>query len=149
MGTPSVFGFLCGVIIGEIMTGNLGIKSAAQIALVFKLQCFGVVLAVTCNVEESALFGSYDVDTCLIGFSKDVKLSGCFDVLTSDLGMAGMGSGELLIEAAKEGMTGKEVVMLEHAGHLLAEGVFLDIVVVEETCLSRPTDMEGGIDIFL
>ena len=113
--SPGVFRLLCRVVIGEVMAGDLGIKTAFKVAFVLKIQCLGIVFAVTRYIKESALFGSYDVDTCLVGFSKDIELTRSLDILTAHLGMAGMGSGKLLIEAAKEGMTGNEVMVLENA----------------------------------
>ena len=88
MSTPSVFRLRGGIIILIIVTGNLGVKSAGYVALVLKAESLSVVLAMTCHVKETSLLGGNDVDSRLLGLSKDVKLTCSLDVLTSYLGMS-------------------------------------------------------------
>ena len=60
-----------------------------------------------------------------------------------------MGDEELIVKAAEEHLMLYAEVMTEHAENLGRDIVFIDSVMVVETSLSAPADVEGGENMSL
>ena len=135
------------IVVREVMFGNFDIQPAVDVAEIFGGEGGIVVFAVTGDVEHPAFAGSDDVHTRFLGFGEDFELRAGVDIFTAHFRMAGMGSFEDFIEASEEGVIGFEILMLENTEHFCGEGVFRDTVMEMKRRLSRPADMEGGIDV--
>ena len=93
--------------------------------LVLKTESCRVVLAVTRNVKKSSLLGCNYVYSRLVRLCENVKLAGRLYVLTSNLGVAGVGGLKLFVKAAEDAVlyAGYAYAMMIKIEKMLTNGV--------------------------
>ena len=143
-GSPADDGLLCGIVVGEIVSGGLDGQSRVLVAQVFLLERVRVVFRVTRDKYLSAAFGHAGKHARLGGACQDADLGHLFNVLAVAGGVARMGRHKLIVEATeKDGALVIHLVGID-AGILKAQRILLDTVMVVQTCLSAPADVEGA-----
>ena len=69
------------------------------------------------------------------------------DVVGADFGVARVRRTEHVVKAAHERLLRVENVMAENAGHFLGQQIFLDAVMVVQTGLCAPADVQRGMNV--
>ena len=95
MGTPGDGRRILGIVLREIVDRDLDGQVSGDVAEVLGCEGITIILGVTGHKELSAVFGADQMHTGDGGSGKDLQCGNFFDILRTDLSMAGMGGGVL------------------------------------------------------
>ena len=88
VGTPQELRLLCGVVIGEVVAGNIGVDAFGYVTHVFLHQCVTAVFRVTRNEDVTAVLVGNDKCASLLRFCKYHQLVDLADLLDGCLGIS-------------------------------------------------------------
>ena len=74
MGAPTVERDLRGVVVGEVVVGDLRVQPLAEVSAVFERDRFGVVFQMAGDEDLSAAFGCQNTDAGAVGERDDVEV---------------------------------------------------------------------------
>jgi len=107
----------------------------------------GIIFRMSHNKNLTAAVIMDGVYPCFIRGCNDFQARFLFDVLAVDSGMSGMGDIEDIIRATEEDRGLFIQLMRKYAEHFILYHVFFDAVMIIQTCLCAPADMEGAVDM--
>ena len=84
---PLHYRLLCGVVVREIVPGDLRLKSLVEIAPVFQSDGVRVVFRMPGDEELTAVLAANRVYSCLLGYRHDLELRHLLDILPAHLGV--------------------------------------------------------------
>ena len=90
MGAPGDYGVLCGVVVREVVFGDVDGLALFHVTPVFKGQSVPVILRVAENEELTAFAVFHRVDPRFVGDGEQLKVGNLADILLPDLGVAGL-----------------------------------------------------------
>ncbi len=149
MGPPLQEGALVGIVVREVVFRHVDRQALADIAAVLVAEGVAVILGVAHDEKASAVAGHAEQDAGLLGLRQDPQLLAAVNGLGGHLRIAAVGDQEIVVEAADDGLLAVADLVGVDAEELLFEELFGQAVVVVETGLGPPADMEGAGDIGL
>ena len=88
MRPPLEHRLLRGVVVREVVSGNLRVQTLFKVALVLQSQGVRVVLGMPCYEELAAVLAANGIHARLVGNRHHLELRHLLDVLAANLGMA-------------------------------------------------------------
>ena len=136
--TPAHRRFFAGVVVGEVVLGELDVHTGGQVPHVLLAQGVPVVLRVAHQEHLTALVGLDGVDAGLRGGGQDFQLRHRLDVRPVHRGVPGVGDPEGVVKAPEEDEVGVLHRVLKHAEELVVQLPLGDAVVVVQARLGAP-----------
>ena len=124
-------------------------KALAFVPKVLPLQGVRVIFRVAGDKNLPALLIHNDVHPGFFRGSQNFQPGHCLDVLPQDGGVPGMGGVKHIVKAPEQNRPLIVRMMGIDPEELLRQLLFLDAVVIVQSRLSPPADMEGGMDVGL
>ena len=138
---------LVGIIVAEVMARHLRVHAFGQITLILLFERVGVVLAVTQHKDLTAVHCLYDVHTGFVRLRENGQTIIFADVGGTHLGVARVRCAEDIIEAAQQRLLRQQNMVLENTGHFLGQHVLQNTVVIIQTGLRTPADVQRGMNV--
>lgn len=138
-----------GVVVGKIVFRDLYRLALLEVTEILALKCVGIVLAVSCDKDLSALFVRYGVYAGLVGRGKYLKSGGGLDILTQNGGVARMRRHKLVVKAAEKDRALVVHLVRENTENLFVKLMLIYAVVVIKPRLCAPADMQGAVNVSL
>ena len=126
------------------MLGLLDGKSLAEVALILGVECQGRVLGVSREEYLITTACHHHRHTTLLTLGQDIELRTALHILAAHLGMAAVRDSKLIIEATEERQLGLVYPMFEDTKHLLLQRILRYAIVVIQSRLCSPADVERG-----
>src|SRR4030043_1509177 len=149
MPAPADFGYLSRVIVRVIVFRDVNGQALVHITVILSFECKRIIFRVTRDEEMAPIFCADDVNTCLIGFGKDIQLADFFNVRSADFGVSGVWSNEYVIETAQQTLGRRKDAVFKDAEHLFREVIFWDSVTMIESGLCSPANIERRLYMHL
>src|SRR4030067_1753494 len=102
MPAPADFGHLSRVVVKIIVFRDMNRQSLVHITVIFCFERKWIIFRVTRDEEMTPIFCTDDVNTCLIGFGKDIQLADFLNIRSADLGVTGGWSKENVIATTQQ-----------------------------------------------
>ena len=148
-GAPAHQRGLGGIVVGEVVVGDVDVDALVHIPEVLVGQGVGVVLGVAGDEEAAVVLALHGKDPRLLGDGQQLQLGDRQHVLQLVLGVPGVGDIEHIVKAPEQGGALAHHGVGEDAEELLAQVVLGDLIMVVQTGLGAPADVQGGMDVGL
>ena len=135
------------VIIREVVIRYIRIQSRILIPNVFLQQRVPVVFRVAGYEDLTVVRGFYAEDPRFFGRCQHLQLRHRFDVLPVHGGIPRMRYIEFIVKAPEQHAVLLIQMMQVHAGQLLRQHVLLNTVMVVQSGLGTPADVERAVDV--
>ena len=149
MGPPFHDGSLVGIVVAIVILGKLHIVALSDVAAVFLVERVRRILQMAGDEELAAATGHHHADAALLALGKYGKVLAGVDVFATDFGVAAMGHVEEIVEAAEDGQLRLDDPLGEDAKLLLLERILGDAIIIVESGLGSPADVERALHVGL
>ena len=133
---------LFGVIVPIVVFRHVDGQSLAQVSSVLHVQRQGRVLRVSCHEEFPSSACHDHVDPRFVRLREQCQFLHLQDILPSHLRMPAVRHVEHVVESSEDRVQRLQRMMFEDAEHLFLERIFRHAIVVVESRLRRPADIE-------
>ena len=120
---------------GQVFADITFVLTVKSHTIIFRMSHYKDLAATVCHCKEKP---------CFIGFSKHCQFFTVMDILDGNFRMSGMRCKEHIVESAYQRNLTVHHFMPEKTEHLLIKFAFFQSIVVVESCLCSPAQINGG-----